>query len=124
MWRRADSRSGASVPRARQAPLNSLILAMRFRISEGDLDGVGSQHEPIAHPFAPIFETHQCAAIHLPLRHSAMPRPPHSGGDSSVNSIGTQLQPMISRCEVERVCGRRGPRNPSGNVSGKESEKR
>lgn len=31
--RRADSRSGASVPRARQAPLNSSILAMRFRIS-------------------------------------------------------------------------------------------
>lgn len=31
--RRADSRSGASVPRARQAPLNSSILAMRLKIS-------------------------------------------------------------------------------------------
>ena len=31
--RRADSRAGASVPKARQAPLNSSILAMRLRIS-------------------------------------------------------------------------------------------
>ncbi len=31
--RRALSRSGASVPMARHAPLNSLILAMRARIS-------------------------------------------------------------------------------------------
>ena len=31
--RSADSRSGARVPKARQAPLNSSILAMRLRIS-------------------------------------------------------------------------------------------
>src|SRR5690606_9550811 len=31
--RRVDSRSGASVPKARQAPLNLSLLAMRLRIS-------------------------------------------------------------------------------------------
>jgi hypothetical protein len=31
--RKADRRSGASVPKARQAPLNSSILAIRLRIS-------------------------------------------------------------------------------------------
>ena len=31
--RMADRRSGASVPKARHAPLNSSILAIRFRIS-------------------------------------------------------------------------------------------
>ena len=61
--RRADSRSGASVPKARHAPLNSSILAMRFRISCVRWSVSERIMKPIAHPFTPNnvdfhFQTH------------------------------------------------------------------
>ena len=42
--RRAESRSGANVPSARQAPLNSSRPAMSLRSFGSDLDGIGSDH--------------------------------------------------------------------------------
>src|SRR3990167_6804230 len=54
--RRADRRSGASEPKARQTPLNSSILAMRFRIS-GVIWRVSvvsmNQYYTNLHPFTP-----------------------------------------------------------------------
>src|SRR5882672_1212608 len=61
--RRAESRSGASVPRARQAPLNSSIPAISERISgvilrvlDRNMDQYYAQLHPLPteHPMAPI----------------------------------------------------------------------
>lgn len=49
---------GANVPKARQAPLNSSILATRLRISGVIWIVSGFQPEPVLHPFTPISEKH------------------------------------------------------------------
>ena len=63
--RSADRRSGASVPKARQAPLNSSILAMRLSIS-GVIWMVSvrnmNQYCTHLHPFARC--THSDAHLH------------------------------------------------------------
>src|SRR5690606_11532940 len=51
--RNADSRSGASVPRARQAPLNSSMPAIKPRISGEIWRESVRIMQPIVHPFTP-----------------------------------------------------------------------
>src|SRR5690606_29536149 len=64
--RNADSRSGASVPRARQAPLNSSMPAIRPRISRDIWRESVRIMQPIIHPFTPkILGIHLRIHLHL-----------------------------------------------------------
>src|SRR5437879_3566440 len=104
--RRADRRSGAKAPRARQAPLNSSISAMKPRISGVILRVVGwimtpnitpnytqfVQH-PKTNPFTPIIETLQpqpsgCGHLKVAVCRSSTPR-------SSNDAIGLAEQAIV-----------------------------
>ena len=52
--RRAARQSGASVHRARQALLNSSVLATESQDLRSGADSAGSEHEPITRPITPI----------------------------------------------------------------------
>ena len=65
--RKLNKRSGASVPSARQAPLNSSISDMIPRISGVIWMVVALRKEPLISKYTPIY-THLHRAVRLPIR--------------------------------------------------------
>ena len=62
-YHRAARQSGASVHRARQALLNSSVLATESQDLRSDADSAGSEHEPITGPITAIFSSHRTHSL-------------------------------------------------------------